>query len=135
MKELTIKWQRLIDDQGQTCARCAGTGDSILTAAEMLRNALAPLGIAVTPEMTALSRAEFMDAPLESNRVWIADKPLEEWLAAEVGQSPCCGSCGDQECRTVSVHEHSYEVIPTELVVKAGLLAAAELIAPPGVLR
>jgi len=128
MTELKIIWQRLVDDHGQTCDRCAGTGDSIQAAAEMLREALAPLGIAVIAEMKKLSTSEFMHAPLESNRVWIGDRPIEEWLVAEVGQSPCCGSCGEHECRTVSVSEQRYEVIPKELVLKAGLMAAAELV-------
>lgn len=132
MTELKIKWQRLVDDHGQTCDRCTGTGYAIHTAAEMLREALAPLGIAVITEIIKLSTSEFMHAPLESNRVWIGNRPIEEWLVAEVGQSQCCGSCGEHECRTVSVSEQRYEVIPKELVLKAGLLAAAELVAPPG---
>ena len=131
MTELKIKWQRLVNDHGQTCDRCSGTGDSIQAATVMLREALAPLGIAVIAEMKKLSTSEFMHAPLESNRVWIGDRPIEEWLGAEVGQSQCCGSCGEHECRTVSVTEQRYEVIPKELVLKAGLMAAAELVALP----
>lgn len=132
MKELKIKWQRLVDENGQTCDRCTGTGDGIRAAAELLREALAPLGIAVITEMKKISTPEFMNAPLESNRVWIGGRPIEEWLAAEVGESRCCGSCGEHECRTVSVSEQRYEVIPKELVLKAELMAAAELVATPG---
>lgn len=129
MTELKIRWQRLVDDHGQTCDRCTGTGDEIQTAAEILREALAPLGIAVVAEMKKINMSEFMSAPLESNRVWIGNKPIEEWLRAEVGQSQCCGSCGEHECRTVSIGDQRYEVIPRELVLKAGLMAAAELMA------
>lgn len=128
MTELKIKWQRLVDDSGQTCNRCAGTGDEIQTAVEMLRQALAPLGISVITEISELSTAEFLKYPLESNRVWIAQRPLEDWLKAETGQSQCCGSCGDNECRTVTIGKQKFEVIPKELVLKAGLLAAAELV-------
>ena len=130
MTELKIKWQRLVDDRGQTCDRCSGTGDEIQTAAEMLRKAFAPLGIAVITEMKKISTSEFMSAPLESNRVWIGNRPIEEWLGAEAGQSQCCGSCGEHECRTLSISDQRYEVIPRKLVLKAGLMAAAELIFP-----
>ncbi|MGT2490314.1 DUF2703 domain-containing protein [Cupriavidus basilensis] len=41
-----------------------------------------------------------------------------------VGSSPCCSVCGDSECRTVDVGGTSYEVVPEELMVKAGLIAA-----------
>ena len=132
MTELKIKWQRLVDEGGQTCDRCAGTGDEIQVAADMLREALAPLGIAVVTETKKLSTADFMRAPLESNRVWIGNRPIEEWLGADVEQSLCCGSCGEHECRTVTVSEQTYEVVPRELVLKAGLMAAAELVAVPG---
>ena len=98
MSELKIRWQRLVDDSGQTCNRCSGTGYEIQFAAEMLHTALDPLGISVVTETRKLNTSEFMQAPLESNRVWIADKPLEEWLKAEVRQSQCCGSCGEHEC-------------------------------------
>lgn len=127
MSELKIKWQRLVDDSGQTCNRCAGTGDEVQAAVEVLRQALAPLGIAVIAEMSELTVAEFLKYPLESNRVWIAQRPLEDWLKAETGQSQCCGSCGDNECRTVTIGTQTFEIIPKGLVVKAGLLAAAEL--------
>ncbi len=129
MIELRIKWQRLVDESGQTCNRCSCTGDEVQTAVEMLQKVFDPLGIAVVAEMSELSTEEFLQSPLESNRVWIAGKPLEDWLGAGTGQSQCCGPCGDNECRTVSIGEHEFEVIPKELVVKAGLLAAAELIA------
>lgn len=129
MTELIIKWQRLVDESGQTCNRCFCTGDEVQAAVEMLQQALAPLGIAVVAEMSELSTEEFLQSPLESNRVWIAGKPLEDWLGAGTGQSKCCGPCGDNECRTVTIGEHEFEAIPKELVVKAGLLAAAELIA------
>lgn len=132
MTELKIKWQRLVDERGQTCDRCAGTGVEIQVAADMLREALAPLGIAVVTETKKLSTADFMRAPLESNRVWIGNRPIEEWLGAEVEQSRCCGSCGEHECRTVTIREQTYEVVPRELVLKAGLMAAAELVAVPG---
>jgi hypothetical protein len=133
MMELRITWQRLVDDQGQTCDRCSATGNAVRRGVEMLHEALAPLGIAVIAEERMLGRAEFMRAPLESNRIRIGGRMLEEWLGADTGQSRCCGPCGEEECRSVSFREQYYEAIPTELVLKAGLMAAAHLLPlPPG---
>jgi hypothetical protein len=72
----------------------------------------------------------------ESNRIWIAGKPIETWLGATPGMSDCtsCGSLcgtfvqGNVECRTLIVGRSTFESIPSELIVKAGLLAAAEMV-------
>ena len=125
MKTLTIRWQRLVDEAGKTCERCGSTGEDLRRAAETLERSLAPLGMAVALEEEALDRAAFEQGPLDSNRIWIAGKPIEEWLGASVGQSECCAPCGDAECRTVTVDGRTYEAVPAELIVKAGLLAAA----------
>jgi hypothetical protein len=37
--------------------------------------------------------------------------------------------CGDNECRTVEVGGDTFEAIPETLIVKAGLAAAATLLA------
>lgn len=83
--------------------------------------------------MKELSNAEFRADPGESNRIWIAGRPLEEWLGASTGSSPCCDQCGDDPCRTVEVDGVTLEAIPAEVIVRAGLMAAADLTrgAPP----
>ena len=73
---------------------------------------------------------------MRSNRILIEGRSLEDWLGGEVGQSPCgscCAEIGEEvECRTVKVDGTTYEVIPAELIVRAGLQAASELVqAPP----
>ena len=93
-----------------------------------LRRCLEPVGIEVVLQKGAVSAAEFAKGPLESNRIWIADKPIEEWLEAKVGKSQCCGACGQSECRTLTVDGKTYETVPAELIVRAGLLAGAQLI-------
>lgn len=127
--KLGIRWQRLVDDKGQTCDRCGGTQEEVQRAAEMLGAALHPLGIEVELEQVGLTSEECAKDIMQSNRIWIADRPLEEWLGAEVGASlcgSCCSQLGDTvDCRTLSVAGKTYETIPAELVVKAGLLAAA----------
>jgi hypothetical protein len=128
MKTLQIRWQRLVDEQGQTCDRCGITEAAVGNAIRKLKRSLKALDIAVVLEKKALSRSTFLKDPLESNRIWIAGKPLEQWLSATSGQSKCCSTCGDSDCRTVTVDGNTYEAIPAELIVRAGLLAGAQLL-------
>ncbi len=125
---LQVRWQRLVDAKGKTCERCGGTERATEEGARKLGRCLGPLGVKVVLEKTALSAAEFSKDPLESNRIWVGAKPIEDWLQAKVGKSQCCGACGASECRTLTVDGKTYEVVPTELIVKAGLLAGAELV-------
>jgi hypothetical protein len=124
---LKIKWQRLVSD-GQTCPRCGSTEEEIEKAVSVLRQSLTPLGIEVVLEKSELTVREFERNPLESNKIWINDRLLEDWIGGAAGQSPCCDVCGSSECRTVKVESEIYETIPAELIVKAGLLSASELI-------
>ncbi len=128
MKTLTVRWQRLVDEEGQTCDRCGTTETAVEDAIQKLKRSLKELDIDVVLEKKALSPSTFSKDPLESNRIWIAGKPLEAWLSATSGQSQCCSTCGDSECRTVTVDGKTYEAIPAELIVKAGLLAGAQLL-------
>ncbi len=125
---LEIRWQRLVDEKGRTCGRCGTTEAATEDASKKLRRSLKPLNIDVAVEKVPLSAAAFAKDPLESNRIWVAGKPIEEWLQATVGKSQCSGSCGEAECRTITVDGRTYDAIPSELIVKAGLLASAQLI-------
>lgn len=127
MKTLMIAWQRLLED-GQTCPRCGSTETEVVKAVELLTQSLAPLGVAVVLEKSELSSEQFAQAPLQSNAIRIDGKLLEEWVGGETGQSPCCDVCGPNDCRTMAVGSEVFEVIPAELIVKAGLLAAAQLL-------
>ncbi|MEM4229694.1 MAG: DUF2703 domain-containing protein [Thermoproteota archaeon] len=71
---------------------------------------------------------EFKKDPLRSNQILINGLPLEDWVGGKAGQSPCCDVCGPSECRTVAIGEEAYEVIPADLIIKAGLLAASQLV-------
>jgi hypothetical protein len=131
MKTLTITWQRLlVDESGRTCDRCGATERELERAVHTLKQSLAPLGIEVVLVKKALDAVAFAKDALESNRVWIGGKPLEEWLGADVGQSVCCEVCGNAECRTFEIRQETYETIPADLVVRAGLIAASGMIAP-----
>lgn len=132
MKTLEIRWQRLVDEAGRTCERCGATGQSVRAAARQLGESLEPLGIGVRLTQDPVGPAAFSADPSQSNRIWIAGRPLEQWLGAGVASSPCCTVCGDAECRTLELGGRVYEAVPTELIVGAGLRAAAEMLVPPG---
>ncbi len=124
---LEVRWQRLVDEKGETCARCGSTEKAVAQAVKQLRRSLKPIDVEVVLQKTSISLAEFTKDPLSSNEIVVGDKPLEQWLQAEVGQSQCSGPCGDSVCRTLTVEGKVYETIPAELIVRAGLLAGAQL--------
>ena len=128
MQTLKILWQRLVDERGRTCDRCGTTETAVEEAVQKLKRSLKELGIEVVLEKKTLSPSTFLKDPLESNRIWVAGEPFEKWLSAATGQSKCCSICGDSDCRTVTVGGKIYEAIPAELIVKAGLLAGAQLL-------
>jgi Domain of unknown function (DUF2703) len=123
MKTIKIVWQRLVDERGQTCPRCRATEQELHKAHRFLTKSLLPLGIVFSLDTRALTTQEFAQDPMQSNRLWIDNKPLEQWLKAETGASPCCESCGEAECRTLTVQGKTYETIPAELIIKAALLS------------
>lgn len=130
MKPLRIVWQRLVSAEGQTCDRCGATYDGLQRATAKLKAALSPLGVEATLETKEIDEGSFKADPSLSNRIWIADRPLEEWLAGTTGSSRCCSVCGDSECRTIEVGGTVFEAIPEELILKAALVAAAQMLAP-----
>ncbi|MFN8034447.1 MAG: DUF2703 domain-containing protein [Acidimicrobiia bacterium] len=124
MRTLPIVWQRLVRG-GQTCNRCAATQREVEHTVATLERALEPLGIEPSLEVREIDEPTFEQEPSESNRIFVAGRPVEDWLDAAVGRSRCCSVCGDSECRTVEVHGTTFETIPERLVVKAALRAAA----------
>jgi hypothetical protein len=120
---LPIIWQRLMGPDGKTCDRCEVTHQAIKRAFSTLKETLRPLGIEPILETREIDERSFKANPSESNRIWIAGKPMEEWLGAKVGSSRCCSVCGDSECRTLEVMGTTYEAVPEKLVLKAALIA------------
>jgi hypothetical protein len=127
IRAINIKWQRLLDDQGQTCPRCRATGEVVQEAVRSLSLSLFPLRIGVRLQEEILDTTEFAADPSQSNRIWIEDRPIEDWLGAQTGQSACCDACGDAECRTMEIDGQTYEAIPSEMIIRAGLMAASGL--------
>ena len=112
VKQLRIAWQRLVDAKGRTCDRCDATYEERRRAFDKLKEALRPLGIEPALEIREIDKKTFEAKPAESNRIWIAGRPMEEWLGARVGSSPCCSVCGESQCRTVQVGSTTHEAIP-----------------------
>jgi len=128
MKSLPIVWQRLVSQDGKTCDRCYATYQEIQLAINKLKDALRPLDIEPRLEIREIDEKSFKAAPSESNRIWIAGRPMEEWLGATVGSSRCCSVCGISDCRTVKVEGTTFEVIPEKLLIKAALIASSQLL-------
>jgi hypothetical protein len=126
---LKIRWKRLIS-KGETCPRCGSTEEELRKAVSILKKSFTPLGIKVILEKEELSITEFKKDPLESNRIWINNRLLEDWIEGSVGHSPCCDVCGPHDCRTVEVQGQKYETIPADIIIKAGLSAASKLVSP-----
>lgn len=126
MKALPIIWYRLVK-AGETCSRCDGTYQELEKAVSKLKTALAPLGIDMTLEARELTEAEFKLHPEKSNQVWINGRLAEKWLGAEMGMTPCSTVCEGSICRTIEIDGKSYETIPEELFLKAGLIAASQM--------
>lgn len=128
MTQLPIVWQRLVSADGRTCQRCNATYQQLQGAVAKLRDVLKPLKLEPTLEVREIDERSFKNKPAESNRIWIAGKPVEEWLAASVGSSPCCSVCGDTPCRTIEVEGEVFEDIPEVIILKAALIAASRLV-------
>ena len=129
-KSLAIVWQRLVNSSGQTCARCEATFEGLKRAVEKLEESLRPLDIEPTVEIREIDFDSFNTDPTQSNRIWIAGKPIEEWLSASVSSSTCCTVCGNSECRTIELDDAVFESIPSDLILKAALIAAAQMVGP-----
>ncbi|MGD8628767.1 MAG: DUF2703 domain-containing protein, partial [bacterium] len=87
-------------------------------------------GIEVVLAKTDFSPEECQEYPERANRILVGGYGVDYWLGAEVGKSPCEGFCkqtlGDNgSCQNLIYEGKTYEVIPAELIVKAGLAAAA----------
>lgn len=130
MKNLPILWQRLVSEQGTTCPRCHSTGEEVQRAVEKLKLALEPLGVTPELQVKEIDQATFIQDTLQSNQILIAGQTIEHWLGGQAGSSRCCNECGDNDCRTVEVGGKSYEVIPEELLIRAGVIAAARMLDP-----
>lgn len=125
MQTLVIVWQRLLSLQGQTCDRCAATELSLQQAVETLQQVVAPLQMQVVLHRQALTLSSSTQDPGASNRIWVADKPLEEWFRRQHRLEPVLfgvWGCGVPH----SPQPPELRGNPGSCSSKAGLLAAAQ---------
>jgi hypothetical protein len=127
MRQLPILWQRLVSPGG-TCPRCDARHQHLRSAVVKLTEALRPLNVEPILEVREISESSFRKDSAQSNRIWIAGKPIEEWIGAGVGSSKCCSVCGDEPCRTMEIEGAVLEDIPEAVIMKAALIAASGLI-------
>ena len=130
MKNLPILWQRLVSERGTTCPRCHSTGEEVQRAVQKLKLALEPLGVTPELQVKEIDEASFLQDTLQSNQILIAGQTIEHWLGGQTGSSRCCNECGDNNCRTLDVGGRRYEVIPEDLLVRAGVIAATRMLDP-----
>lgn len=125
---LAIKWQRLVDEPGKTCQRCSDTQREVRLAVDTLARSLRPLDIRVVVEEVPMSPETVARDTSQSNRIFLDDRPLANWLGGAIGTSPCKSCCPllgpGVKCRTLTVDGKTYEAIPAALIIRAGLRAA-----------
>jgi len=129
-RTLALEWQRMIDEDGNVCCGSEATRMAVETARAKLAQALEASGIEVVLTKTDFTPEECVDCPERANRVLVAGRGVDFWLQAETGSSPCEGFCkqtlGEKgSCQNLMYEGQTYDVIPADLIVKAGLAAAA----------
>ncbi|HBZ99090.1 MAG TPA: hypothetical protein DEO97_08755, partial [Pseudomonas sp.] len=63
---LVIRWQRLVNDSGQTCDRCGATEQAVRQASRRLQQALRRFGVRGQVQTGALTPADFSRPRVES---------------------------------------------------------------------
>lgn len=123
MKKLTIEWRHL-DVDGETCARCYDTGETIAAELRRLNRALNQKGIEVAAVETKLGK----DQVAQSNEVLFNGIPIEKLIDLTVSYT-VCESCSDllceegTECRAVRFEGEEYDDIPAKAIRRAAYAA------------
>jgi hypothetical protein len=117
---LAIVWQRYVGDSG-ICPGCRATQHELEEAISTIQHVLGPFGIEPQLEVRSMTETQYRATPEQSNRIWIAGKPLEQWLNGTVryraSRSPC---------RMVEIDGMTFAAIPHRLIVDAAILAASD---------
>jgi len=120
-KELTIKWQKMVDKDGKTCTHCGATEIEMKKAMQMFEEK----GVKVKLELVSLDSKDKAQACSGSNLIWLNDKPLADVIGAEVVKAKCSAKCAGHdkttECKMLKVEGKTYETIPSEMIFHAGL--------------
>lgn len=127
MKELIIEWRHYAK-KGETCDRCAATGNSTQEVVAVLTQQLADKRIKVVFSETVVPE-ELM---AQSNMLLFNGTPLEDLLEGATTSENTCPSCScltgqDTSCRTVEHEGVIHEEIPAELIRRAAMLAVGRM--------
>ncbi len=138
VRTLTIAWHKVTEDDGSICDLSTFTQQTVEQASEELSQALAPAGVDIVVKTLTPEKVEGGDCLC--NRVLIQGRYVDEWLGAEMVKTACSGcpnqagcpktggsgsACGGQYAL---IHQdETYNIVPANLIVMAGLIAAADL--------
>ncbi|MDR9500735.1 MAG: DUF2703 domain-containing protein [Desulfurivibrionaceae bacterium] len=119
MERCIIEWRHL-DVEGETCDRCAETGQAIVELVHRLQEECRAKGVEILFRETRVAAPEIG----QSNLILVNGVPLESLLpGSRASESSCC-SCseltGQEECcRTIIRDDRVYEAIPKEWIREA----------------
>ena len=119
MKTVTIEWMHL-DKEGDTCNRCASTGEELGKVVSLLNMECAPAGVGVELVETRLEEQDIA----RSNLILVDGVPLEDILEDARADESSCASCGEltgkeAHCRTLVQPGAVHEAIPARLIREA----------------
>ena len=114
---LTLRWQIPTRPDGHPTAHTDLVELELRAAVHQLADALARLNIAVGLEVMPIEDPE---AP-NVGHVLIGDRRLEDWLGAQV-------EVDRDGAHSFTVRGETYEIVPAEFIVEAGMLAASYLL-------
>lgn len=123
-RTLVIRWQHAVCQNDNPCERCINTPLEIQQAFDDLKTSLSGLGITVTLEEKKIKHHD--------DHLFINDRDVVDLLKGERVKT-ACANCFDDKgnprtCNSLKLGDDVFEVIPAELIIKAGLVAASELI-------
>lgn len=93
-----------------------------------LKQSLAPLEIRVLLERKTLTK--FRKDPSQSNRIWIGNHLLEEWIGQTLGEAPAVMYAALMIAEPSKLKNGYTRQSRAELIKKAGLSAASQLVSP-----
>lgn len=142
VQSLTIAWHKVSGDDGGICELSTATQLTVDQASQELRRMLADEGIEIAVRTLTPEKVE--GGECLCNRVLIQGRFVDEWLGAKLVKTACSGcpnqkacaksagsgsSCGGQYAM---IHGgKTYTVLPADIIVAAGMIAAADLTGEP----
>ncbi len=113
MKILSIEWRRLVTADGESISQCNEAYAIVLHAIDKLREHLRPMGIEPSLVIKPISENESKTYICETNQIFINGVLISLWLDNSSMQTKT-----QEPCR-------AYQLLSQELIVSAGLKAAA----------